>query len=56
MTERVLLSTIVGLVVASWAAAGESAGKPAQAQPAAGVLKVHVLDEAGSPLPARPPA
>lgn len=53
MTERVFLSTIVGLVVASWAAAGESAGKPAQAQPAAGVLKVRVLDEAGSSLPAR---
>lgn len=49
MTERVFLSTIVGLVVASWAAAG----KPAQVQPAAGVLKVRVLDEAGSPLPAR---
>ena len=53
MTERVFLSTIVSLVVASWAAAGESAGKPAQAQPAAGVLKVRVLDETGSPLPAR---
>jgi hypothetical protein len=53
MTDRILLSTFVGLVVASWAAAGESAGKPAQAQPAAGVLKVRVLDEAGSPLPAR---
>lgn len=53
MSERAFLSTIVGLVVASWAAAGESAGKPAQAQPAAGVLKVRVLDETGSPLPAR---
>lgn len=53
MTASVLLSTFAGLVVASWAAAGESAGKPAQTQPAAGVLKVRVLDEAGSPLPAR---
>jgi hypothetical protein len=53
MTERVFVSAIVGLVVAWWTAAGQSAGKPVQAQPAAGTLKVKVLDEAGKPLPAR---
>jgi len=54
MTERVFLSAIVGLVaVASSAASGEPAGKPAEAQPAAGTLKVHVIDGEGKPLPAR---